>query len=235
MALRVPYPCRLFLFDLDGTLVDSKADIALSVNRALARTGYTPLPLSQVIEFVGEGVQRLMNRALREAGGSEPDVDRLRVAVEIYLEEYDKHLLDTTGLYVGVRETLDRLAWARFAVVTNKPENFSRRILEALSLADRFCAILGGDSIIQRKPDPAPLLHAMALCGAAAAETVMVGDSRIDVSAGKAAGVVTCGISGGFRGRAELEAAGCDVIIDTFAELAEHFVAPSPRQSDRQQ
>jgi phosphoglycolate phosphatase len=222
-----PFPCRLFLFDLDGTLIDSKADIAHALNLALIRLGFPPLPMSKVMDFVGEGVQKLVQRALREVAGCDPDSEQVRIAVNLYQQEYESHLLDSTCLYDGVREALDRLPWASLAVVTNKPEQFSRRILEELGVGDRFCAILGGDSIPQRKPDPAPLLKAMAQCGAVPSETVMVGDSAVDVCAGKAAGIFTCGVTGGFRSREELEAAGCDLIVSSLSELADHFLPVS--------
>ena len=142
------------------------------------------------------------------------------------LEEYENRLLDSTRLYPGVKEGLDRLYWAEFAIVTNKPEKLSRKLLEALGLGHRFRTILGGDSIPLRKPDPAPLREAMRRCGATAQETVMVGDSPGDIKAGRAAGVITCGIAGGFRGREALEAAGCDLVITSIAELADHFLPP---------
>ena len=223
MQVTEPRPCRLFLFDLDGTLIDSKADIAQALNAALVRMSLPPLAMSRVADFVGDGVQRLIHRTLREVTGAEPNNEQAHTATSLYLEEYGVHLLDSTHLCEGVNEALNRLWWASFAVVTNKPESFSRRILEGLGVGDRFCAILGGDSTSQRKPDPAPLRKAMTQCGAKPSETVMVGDSAVDIHAGRAAGVYTCGVTGGFRSRAELEAAGCDLILSNLAELADYF------------
>jgi phosphoglycolate phosphatase len=148
-------------------------------------------------------------------------------AVHLFREEYGKHLLDKTRLCPGVAEALNRLQWAKLAVVTNKPEAFSRRILHGLGIEDRFCAILGGDSVQNRKPNPEALLKVMSLCYAPPSETVMVGDSRVDIEAGKAAAVWTCGVLGGFRPREELEAAGCDLLIGNLMELAGHFRSPS--------
>lgn len=227
MPFQSPWPCRLFLFDLDGTLIDSKVDIARSVNLSLVRMQLHQVPIARVVTFVGEGVQKLMQQSLREATGSGPDAQQVRQATELFFEEYERHLLDSTHLYSGVQAALDRLPWAALGIVTNKPESFSRRILEGLGLGGRFCVILGGDSTPQRKPDPSPLKEAMVRCGAASSETVMVGDSPVDVHAGRAAGVVTCGISGGFRGRSELEAAGCDLILDHISELPAHFRPPT--------
>jgi len=224
-----PRPCSLFIFDLDGTLIDSSRDIALSINLALSRLNFEPIPQARILEFVGEGVHKLVERALREVTGGEPSPERTAAAVELFLEAYEAHMLDSTRLVDGALEALDGLAWGRFALVSNKPERFSRRLLRELGIAGRFCAILGGDSLPLRKPDPAPLLLAAEQCGAAPSDSVMVGDSAVDVIAGKAAGVFTCGIAGGFRGREELERAGCDLIISGISELPRHF-RPAPQE-----
>ena len=179
-----------------------------------------------MIGFVGEGVRNLIGRALRAAGNTEPDEAAIRSLLESYLREYEPHMLDTTRLYPGVAETLDRLDWARFAVVTNKLEHFSRRILDDLGVGARFDVLIGGDSVPERKPHPGPVQAAAARCGVDAAESVMVGDSAVDVAAGRAAGVYTCGIASGFRGREELQRAGCDLILERFVELPEHFGPP---------
>ncbi len=226
MPIPSPLPRRLFLFDLDGTLIDSRADIARALNDALIRMGLAPLSTMRVGDFVGDGVQKLIQRALGEVVGPNPGRDQVQIATRLYLEEYEAHLLDTTRLYDGVSEALQRLWWASFAVVSNKPERFSRRILDGLRIGDRFCAILGGDSMPERKPDPAPLLKAMALCEAGAQETVMIGDSSVDILAGKAAGVFTCGVTGGFRDRSELESAACDLILSSFVEIPDYFCPP---------
>ena len=223
MTARRPLSCRLFLFDLDGTLIDSRADIANSLNLALSDMGLTPLGEDRITGFVGEGVQILVERALQESMGRKPESGLVRDTVARYLEAYENHLLDYTVLYAGTRHALERLGWADMAVITNKPQRFSFRILKALGVADLFCAILGGDSTPRKKPDPVPLQIVMKQCGAAPDQTWMVGDSLVDVRAGKAAGTKTCGIAGGFRPRAELEAGGCDLILDGVADLPDHF------------
>jgi len=219
--------CRLFLFDLDGTLIDSKTDLCFAINRVLPRLGLPHLAEAQIADFVGEGLQKLIERSLREATGREPESAQVQQGIALFAEEYGNHLLDRTRLLPYVTEGLDRLSWALFAVVTNKPEGFSRRILEGLGLGDRFRIILGGDSIQKRKPDPESLHKAMEYCGVSASETAMVGDSAVDVKAGKAAGVTTCGVLGGFRPKEELEASGCDLIVRDLLELADHFHAPA--------
>lgn len=218
-----PYPCRLFLFDLDGTLVDSRADIARAVNAALTRMGHRLLSESAVIGFVGDGMEPLMRRALREVTGEEPDEHHVAVGVALILDDYGNHLVESTYLYPGVWETLESLHEAKLGLITNKPEALSRRILAAFDLAGRFSVILGGDSLPKRKPDPAPILEALMRCRLPASETVMVGDSPTDIIAGKAAGVLTCGISCGFRTREAIEAAAPDAIIDRFDELLRYF------------
>jgi phosphoglycolate phosphatase len=221
-----PRPSRLFLFDLDGTLIDSREDIARSLNLALTRAGLPRLPASRIAGFVGNGVRRLVERSLQAILDEEPSDPAVLRVMELYLDEYGRHLLDTTCLLQGVEETLDRLDWAALAVVTNKPERFSRQILDALGIGHRFRIILGGDSTPLRKPDPAPLLEAMARCGAASVETVMVGDSTVDIYAGRAAGTMTCGIAKAETDREKLLAAGCDLLIRDMRELVLYFGPP---------
>ncbi len=224
-----PQPCwprRIFLFDLDGTLIDSRADIARSINLALRRLGLPALTIDRVSEFVGDGVQMLMQRTLHEVLGAQPEPAEAARLRAYYLQEYEAHMLDETRLYPGVAELLDTLSWGTFSVVSNKPERFSRLILDELGVGKRFGVILGGDSVPQRKPDPAPLLEALRRSGGAPWEGAMIGDSPVDVMAGKAAGVVTCAFAGGFRSREELEAAGADAVVETMSAVARCFRAP---------
>jgi phosphoglycolate phosphatase len=224
------HACRLFIFDLDGTLVDSRADITLSLNLMLARLNMQPLPESRVADFVGSGLQKLVERGLREVTGRDPESKLVEEGMAIFLEAYGDHLLDKTRLCYGVVEALDCLSWACFGVVTNKPERFSRRILEALGVATRFRIVLGGDSVQKRKPDPEALFTAMEYCNASPPQTAMIGDSRLDIEAGKAAGVTTCGVLGGFRPREELEDAGCDLILNNLLELPKYFRKPQKHE-----
>jgi phosphoglycolate phosphatase len=226
MMLPAARPCRLFLFDLDGTLIDSRADITYAINLALASLNMPPLPESRVVDFVGNGIRKLIENSLRETTGYEPESSLVQKTVLLFREEYGNHLLDRTRLCPHVKEALDRLPWAKFAVVSNKPEIFCRRILEGLGLANRLYLILGGDSIQNQKPHPESLQKAMEFCKAPPSETVMVGDSPVDMEAGKAAGITTCGVLGGFRPQRELEAAGCDLIIKNLLELSDYFCSP---------
>ena len=222
----LPSVRRLFLFDLDGTLIDSRADICRSLNRALARMGLAAIPEASISSYVGEGVKVLVHRAMRESTKTEPSLAAIESMAGIYLREYEAHMFDSTSLMPGVRETLDALDWGIFVVITNKIERFSRALIEQLGVGSHFQLVLGGDSLPQRKPEPEPLLHAMAQFSVSSSESVMIGDSRFDVRAGKAAGALTCGVAGGFGPREDLEQEGCDIIVDTLADLPKYFTRP---------
>jgi phosphoglycolate phosphatase len=216
-------PCRLFIFDLDGTLIDSRADLVASLNLALARLGHPRLSPDLIGGFVGEGVDKLIERALRAATGHDPERSEIRETVQVYMNEYEGHLLDETRLRDQAIDALNALSGAERAVVTNKPEVFSRRILDGLGVGSMFSVILGGDSVERRKPEPDALLKAMNLCRAAPGETVMIGDSLTDIEAGKAANVITCAILGGFRPDDELLDSGCDFLIANLMQITDYF------------
>ena len=208
---------RLVVFDLDGTLVDSSRDIAASVNAALGRVapGTAALSLEAVLSFVGEGAGLLVERSLRHAGLALSPEEVLPVYVACYRER----LLDTTRLYPGVAEALEALAGTTLAVLTNKPGDMSRTILEGLGVASRFARVRGAGDVPSRKPDPAGLLGLMSELGASAGETWMVGDSATDVGVARAAGTRVAGVTWGFH-PAALRAAGPDRVLDLPAELA---------------
>jgi phosphoglycolate phosphatase len=217
------YQC--LLFDLDGTLVDSRADLIKSVNLTLAEIGREALPDTRVLTFVGEGARLLIERALRADQNGGPagaasdigyDIDR---ALDIFRRHYRQHLLDRTLVYPDVKETLARLRHIPKAVVTNKPYEFTIPVLEGVGLSSYFEVVIGGDSLPERKPSPLMLLEAAKRCGVRASECLMVGDTRVDVEAGKAAKMKTCGYIPGFRGRTELVEAGVDYTIERFSEL----------------
>jgi phosphoglycolate phosphatase len=208
---------RLVVFDLDGTLVDSSRDIAASVNATLGRVapGTAALSLEAILSFVGEGAGLLVERSLRHAG--------LGLATEevlpVYIDCYRERLLDTTRLYPGVAEALDALAGTTLAVLTNKPGDMSRTILEGLGVASRFARVRGAGDVPSRKPDPAGLLGLMSELGASAGETWMVGDAATDVLVARAAGTRVAGVTWGFH-PAALRAAAPDRVLDLPAELA---------------
>jgi phosphoglycolate phosphatase len=209
---------RLLVFDLDGTLVDSSRDIAAAVNAVLGRVapGTALIPLDAILSFVGEGARLLVERSLRHASLT-LSAD---LVLPLYLECYRERLLDTTRLYPGVAETLSDLAGTTLAVLTNKPGDMSRTILEGLGVASRFARVWGAGDVPARKPDPAGLLCLMAGLGATASETWMVGDSPTDVLAARGAGVRVAGVTWGFH-PAALRSATPDRIFDRPCDLAD--------------
>src|SRR5262245_41356838 len=211
------YQC--LLFDLDGTLVDSRADLINSVNLMLVELGRERLPGARVLNYVGEGARLLVERALRaDQNGARANCD-VDHAVEVFRRHYREHLLDQTRVYPEVEQTLARLEHIPKAVVTNKPYEFTLALLEGIGLLSYFEVVFGGDSLAERKPSPLMLIEAARRCGAQASKCLMIGDSRVDVEAGRAARMKTCGYVPGFRGRTELVDAGVDYVIERFSEL----------------
>ena len=210
---------RCLLFDLDGTLVDSRTDIVNSVNFALEQLGHLRLPDAQIVTFVGEGARLLIERALRTSQNTPPSQSEIDAAYEVFKRYYRAHLFDDTRIYPGVAATLDQLAKLPKAIVTNKPYDLTIALFDGIGLAHHFRAVLGGDSLPERKPAPAMLLEAARRCDVAPPECLMIGDTWVDVAAGQAAGMKTCGFVAGFRGRAELVEAGADYLIERFDEL----------------
>jgi len=205
---------RLLVFDLDGTLVDSKEDLANAVNVALESFGFAPLPHSLIYTYVGDGAMMLIRRAIPpEKADLLPDV------LDRFLSYYQRHLLDTTRPYPGVIDALRK--WAgmyRMAVLTNKGLAMTEAILEGLALSGYFFEVRGGDSFENKKPHPQGLIHILGAAGATPGEAVMVGDSRNDVLAGRGAGTVTCGVTYGL-GAAGFDETPPDFTVDRFAEL----------------
>ena len=208
---------RLIVFDLDGTLIDSRRDLADSVNALLADLGATPLPLDAVVAMVGEGAALLVRRALT-AASLDPDTPG---ALDRFLAHYDRRLLVHTRPYPGMIAALAALkAVSALAVLTNKPGRPTTVILESLGLAPFFDHVVGGDSPHGRKPDPAGLLHLVRLAGATEDSTVMVGDSPIDRDTARHAGTRVCLVRYGFGFRfAEEELESVGSIVDRPEEL----------------
>lgn len=207
------------LFDLDGTLIDSRDDLAASVNLMLSELNFANLPSETIYNFIGEGVFNLVNRSISASLNRESDVEFSNHGVEIFRKIYAENCLIKTKLYDGVEETLNKLSDFPKAVITNKPWNFSVKILEGLGIAQYFSLVVGGDSFPERKPSPVPLLGAIEKLGFTAEECLMIGDSWVDIEAGKNAKMKTCGCVFGFRGRDELEKAGADFLIEKFSDL----------------
>ena len=201
-------------FDLDGTLIDSKQDLVLSVNATLKAIGRAELPEDVVASYVGSGAPVLIGRAL---GGS-PDSQQLGGALKYFLSHYEEHKLDHTRAYPGIREALFKLQGTPMAVLTNKPANASVRILEGLGLASFFKVIYGGDSFATKKPDPQGARAVLRDLHAAAEETAMVGDSEVDVETARNAGMISAIVNFGF-GVHDREKYPADVYLDRMEEL----------------
>lgn len=210
---------KCLLFDLDGTLIDSRDDLADSVNLTLSELNLANLPSETIYNFIGEGVFNLVNRSISASLQRESEIDFSNHGVEIFRNIYAENCLIKTKLYEGVSETLDELGDYQKAVITNKPHDFSVKILDELGIAKHFAEVVGGDSFTERKPSPVPLLRTIEKLGFSAEECLMIGDSRVDIEAGENAKMKTCGCIFGFRGRDELEKAGADYLIEKFGDL----------------
>jgi phosphoglycolate phosphatase len=187
----------LFIFDLDGTLIDSKLDLAHAVNATRAHMGMPPLPHELIYSYVGNGAPMLVRRAL----GQEATEEAVETALAFFLAYYSEHMLDYTALYPGVRETLDKLdnGKRRLAVLTNKPVRISRAILDGLGVGRHFFRVYGGNSFDQKKPHPIGVETLMHESGVEKNRALMVGDSAVDVLTARNAGIPCCGVTYGFQ------------------------------------
>ena len=213
---------NLLIFDLDGTLIDSKLDLVHSVNAARGLMNLPPISEGLVSSYVGSGAPVLMRRAL----GPEYSDDDVQRALEYFLGYYRDHMLDNTKLYRGVKDALDRLhhASAKMAVLTNKPVRFSRAIVEGLGLGSHFFRIYGGNSFDQKKPHPIGIETLLEESGAARERTIMVGDSGVDVRTARNAKVKACGVSYGFQPES-FEKDPPDFVVDDMSQLADYVLS----------
>lgn len=223
---------KLLVFDLDGTLIDSAQDLCNSVNATLKHFGRAPLPDPQIASFVGNGVSVLVQKSLAASDGTHPestDEKLLDEALAFFVGYYREHKLDFTYAYEGVVEALAALrdlhdapgGMSRvMAVLTNKPVNPARGICQGLGMADYFLHIYGGNSFLTKKPDPLGLRSLMGETDAAPEETVMIGDSKVDVETARNAGVWSLGCNFGFGPRNLMECPP-DVLVDAPGEWTE--------------
>lgn len=216
---------RALIFDLDGTLIDSKLDLALAVNAARAHLELAALEHEEIFGYVGQGAPMLIRRSL---GGHATD-ERVELALKYFLEYYREHMLDNTVTYPGVREGLEALAdrsqngdgW-QMAVLTNKPVRFSKMIIEGLGLARYFQYVYGGNSFERKKPDPMGVEILLRDFGRAPAEALMIGDSEIDILTARNSGIWACGVTYGL-GSHRLAEYPPDLLLDNLAELPQHL------------
>ena len=204
------------VFDLDGTLVDSRRDIAEAANHALAKNGYAQLPHAELESFVGDGAPLLMSRAAR----LDVKDERVTGLVSDFLDYYAEHPIDHTGLMPGALQALDDLQHYALGVCTNKPRRTSLAVIRGLDLEARFVGLVAGDDLPLCKPNPAPVVEAARRMGVPVNEVIMVGDGPQDVLSGRAAGAYTVGVRGGIQPFERLAASNPDCLIDTLAELA---------------
>lgn len=233
----IPADCiKLLIFDLDGTLIDSRLDLANAVNAMLQHYGRPQLPCDVIASYVGDGAPMLVRRAL----GDPDDEQFFAGALNFFLAYYREHKLDHTYVYDGIKDVLHAARFVRngagalertMAVLSNKPVVPSRQIVQALGLGEFFLQVYGGNSFPTKKPDPLGVRTLLEETGTAAEEAVIVGDSDVDVLTGRNAGIWTCGVSYGFAPHT-LEAAPPDVLVSSPAELAKVLAPGSSHNGD---
>jgi phosphoglycolate phosphatase len=214
----VRFPFDTIVFDLDGTLADTAPDLAVALNHVLAEMGREPVPADSVRHLVGHGARALIRRGLAVTG--ESDERLVEEGFPLYIDYYRANICSGTRLFPGLEAALDSLAarGAALAVCTNKQEELTRLLLDALGCRSRFQALVGGDTLAVRKPDPAPLREAIARAGGGRA--AFVGDSIVDADTARAAGIPFVAVSFGFSDR-PVSALGADSVIDDYGELVE--------------
>ena len=217
-----PRSIRLVIFDLDGTLIDSRLDLINSVNAMLRHVKHPELPGEVVASYVGDGAPMLVRRAL----GDPEDENLFRNALDYFLSYYREHKLDHTVVYEGIPDALKRIqangAARKLAVLSNKPVNPSRAIVEALGLAPFFVRVYGGNSFETKKPDPLGVRTLLEETGTSPENAMIVGDSSVDVLTGRNAGIATCGVTYGFAPHTLCEVKP-DVTVESPKQLGELF------------
>lgn len=211
-------PVRLcVVFDLDGTLIDSKLDIAAAANHALSAHGRAALPVEEIASYVGDGARLLLARAARLA----TEDSALDALLATFLEYYAAHPTDHTQLLPGAREALEALSALPLALCTNKPRAITDRVLSNLRMAQTFRVVIGGGDLPKSKPDPLPLQHIAQALGLSTPELVMVGDGAQDIQCAKNASARSVGVIGGLQGSEPMLAAKPDRTVQTLHELPE--------------
>ncbi len=212
----------LVIFDLDGTLIDSKLDLANSVNAMCRHLGMTPLSNERVYSYVGNGAPVLVRRVL----GPQAAEEEVQEALEYFIEYYREHCLENTRFYPGVLESLLRLrdAGVAMAILTNKPVKISKTIIEGLRAAGYFHELYGGNSFPHKKPHPIGVQTLMEECGVTREHTLMVGDSSVDIQTARNAQVRSCGVTYGFQPETLVDPAP-DLVVDHMEEMAAWVLA----------
>jgi phosphoglycolate phosphatase len=221
-AASLPIAVKAISIDLDGTMLDTVEDLSIAVNHMLDELKLPALDLALVRTFVGKGIANLVGRSMRAVTGREPDDELIARAMPLYEAHYERVNGQTTTVYPGVREGLERLAAAGFplACITNKSQRFTGPLLERIGFARYFSLVVCGDSLPKRKPDPLPLTHAAGHFGVAPGEMLMIGDSVNDAQAARAAGCPVFCVSYGYNEGADVRTLDVDAIVPTLVEAA---------------
>lgn len=222
-AATLPITVKAIAIDLDGTMLDTVEDLAMAVNHTLGELELPALDLALVRTFVGKGIANLVSRSMTAVTGREPDGEILARALPIYEAHYERVNGQTTTIYPGVREGLERLAAKGFplACITNKSKRFTGPLLERIGFARYFSLVVCGDSLARRKPDPLPLTHAAEHFGVAPRDMLMIGDSINDAQAARAAGCPVFCVTYGYNEGADVRTLDVDAIVATLLEAAE--------------
>jgi phosphoglycolate phosphatase len=212
-------PFKLIIFDLDGTLVDTARDITEALNHAIKPHGLGPVSVEETTSLIGEGTTRLIEKALAPLGEKlgEANDEAVKAVLKSFLDYYSENLAMHSRLYPNVKETLWKLTVFEKAVLSNKREDLSRRLLEDLGVAGEFTLIAGSDTTSSRKPSPEPVRYVLRATGTRPEDALMIGDSPYDIEAAKGAGVKTVAVTYGYRDRALLKDA--DHVIEDMGEL----------------
>jgi phosphoglycolate phosphatase len=218
MALRKP---ELVLFDLDGTLIDSLPDLAFSVDSMLERLGLPRRGEMRIRNWIGNGIERLVKRALTGDMHAEPDAELLRKALPVFHEIYEQNICVLSRCYAGVRDSMNYLKEHNYRTgcVTNKAERFTNILLQAHGIYDDFDIIIAGDTLAKKKPDPLQLLHAAEQFKILPERSLMVGDSINDVEAARAAGFQVLCVSYGYNLGRDIREANPDAVLDSLSQL----------------
>jgi phosphoglycolate phosphatase len=212
----------MILIDVDGTLVDSVPDLAYCVDAMMEKLDRPPCGEARVRDWVGNGVERLVRRALVGALEGEPDAADFERAYPLFIDLYAENTSKRSCLYPGIREGLDMLKTAGYALgcVTNKAARFTEPLLEDLGIRDDFSIVISGDTLPRKKPDPEPLLHAARFFGSTPEASLMIGDSVSDVSAARAAGFQIVCVSYGYNHGVDIRDAEPDAVVDSLTEVS---------------
>lgn len=220
-------PLRAVMFDLDGTLVDSAPDLARAANRMLSAMGFPERDPALVATYIGKGIATLVERSLCGEIDGAADAALMARALPLFERFYEEESGRRSSVYPGVTEGLEMLARndIPLACVTNKPERYTHALLTDMGLAAFFAVVVGGDTLQAKKPDPLPFLHVCARLGVAAADALVVGDSRNDVAGARAAGCPVICVPYGYNEGEPVQALHCDAIVPTLVEAARIVIA----------